>query len=134
VDLCRYVRAAVPHQQWDAATPDVWFDLGLSRVSATDARDAVKTMVRSKIFVDYTGIVEEVWRIRRRRTEGFDAGAPPDVDPDDVPAYLAQLRADIRAVADGGPPRESAGELVTRNVAQLQADAARTFKRVPRRD
>ena len=116
VELCRYVRAAVPHQQWDANTPDVWFDLGLADVKLADARDAVKALVRQRVFVDFHGILTGARRIERERLVGVDHGDPPDADPDDVSTYLAALREHRHRVAAGEIARPMPRQLVGRRI------------------
>jgi hypothetical protein len=105
VELCRYVRGAVPHQQWDATTPDVWFDLGLSDWSLADALAAVKVMVRSKVFVDFHGIVDTIRKIRGARMDGIDDRRDQfPGDPDDVHAELAWWQQVRTRVANGEDP------------------------------
>lgn len=104
VELCRYVRGAVPHQQWDARTPDVWYDLGLSEWTLADALAAVRVMVRARVFVDFQGIVETIRKLRNDRAQGADRIDPPPVeelDPDDWRAFQAWQRSTVHAVASG---------------------------------
>lgn len=133
VALCRYVRAAVPHQQWDASTPDVWFDLGLSEVPFADAKAAVQVMIRGKVFVDFTGIVAGAGKVRTHRLDGIDSyrSAFPG-DPDDAHAELAWWRDCRRRVLDGETFDEvfDMPALISRTMPAVE----RTFRRPPRGD
>lgn len=135
VELCRYVRGAVPHQQWDATTPDVWFDLGLSEWTLADALAAVRVMVRGRVFVDFNGIVETIRKLRNERAQGADRIDPPPVeelDPDDWRAFMAWQRGTTRAVASGElevPASEPHPAISPQMLALLSS----TGRRIPRR-
>jgi hypothetical protein len=66
--LCRYVKAATPHQQMDEYTPDVWFDL-LEDVTYDDAQWAVKAHLRENQFVGPSDIHRRI-RVRAARLSG----------------------------------------------------------------
>jgi hypothetical protein len=81
-----------------------WHD-ALHDVSFADASAAVtEHYVRSSVWIGVAEVRAGVKRIRAGRLARVDVGPPPDVDPDDVPAYLDAYRAQRRAVADGGEP------------------------------
>lgn len=70
--LCRYVKAATPHQQMDEYTPDVWFDL-LEDVDYEDAQWAVKAHLRENQFIAPSDIRRRI-RVRDNRASGVPEG------------------------------------------------------------
>lgn len=93
--LIRMVKALCPAQRFDEYTPDAWL-LVLDDIPADAAVNALKPLARTQRFIAPADIAEHIRRERAQRpdTAGIDeATAVPDADPDDVPAYLAALRA-----------------------------------------
>lgn len=104
VVLARYVKALCPQQKFDEFTADAWHDV-LGDFSLIDARSAAAAVARRQPFVSPAEIIGEIKRLRGDRADSFQGpGLPaeiPDADPDDVPAYLAALRAQRTRAADG---------------------------------
>lgn len=121
VMLARYVKALCPQQKFDEYTPDAWHDV-LGDFSLVDARTAAAAVARRQPFVSPAEIIGEIKRQRGARADSFQGpGLPaeiPDADPDDVPAYLAALRAQRTRAADGI-------ELKPRKMAELLAGVGR---------
>lgn len=109
--LLAMVRALCPAQKIDEHTPDAWLFV-LDDVPFDDARAALKTLGKQLRFIAPADIATEVRRARRVRAAAFTdyADTLPDADPDDVPAYIAALRA--------GNYRAASGELTHRPVLQ----------------
>ena len=106
--LCRYVAAMCPAQKMDDATPDAWAHV-LRDARVEDARCAVLDLAPRQPWISPAEIRAEVRRIRTRRIEAAVSEPPREV-ADDPAAYLAWLRADRRAIADGRPkPAEDRG-------------------------
>lgn len=124
VVLARYVRALCPQQKFDEYTPDAWHDvLGDYRLDA--ARAAAAAVAKQQPFVSPAEIIEEIRKQRDARADSFQGpGLPaevPDADPDDVPAYLAALRAQRTRAAEGM-------ELKRRPVAELIAGVVNSLE------
>lgn len=119
IDLCTYIHRAVPAQQWAEGTPDVWWDLGLKDVQAADAKLAVQDMIRGRVFIDYTSIVEGVRKLRASRLAGVEDIQYPG-DPDDVAAYIAWRRRLVKEVADGTYVSPPAPEVEQRDPPDLR--------------
>lgn len=121
VVLARYVRALCPQQKFDEYTPDAWHDV-LGAYPLAAARAAAAAVAGRQPFVSPAEIIGEIRKQRDARADSFQGpGLPaevPDADPDDVPAYLAALRAQRTRAADGF-------ELKPRRVASLLADVGR---------
>lgn len=119
--LCRYVRALCPQQKFDEYTPDAWHDV-LGDYQLTDARAAAAAVAKRQPFVSPAEIIGEIKRQRGDRADSFQGpGLPaeiPDANPDNVPAYLAALRAQRTRAADGI-------ELKPRKMAELLAAVGR---------
>lgn len=127
VVLARYVRALCPQQKFDEYTPDAWHDV-LSEYQLADARAAAAAVAKRQPFISPAEIIDE---IRQQRVDNVrdiqgagQAAEVPDADPDDVPAYLAALRAQRTRAADGL-------ELKPRPMKQLLAGVGNT---VPTKD
>nr|WSZ97252.1 hypothetical protein OH820_17750 [Streptomyces sp. NBC_00857] len=125
VMLAAYVHAQCPQQKFDEYTPDAWHDV-LYPYALAEARAAVVARVSGgAAFVAVGEIITEIRRARRDRAKHFQgpglAAQVPDADPDDVPAYLAALRAQRYRAAvpvDGDP-------------GEVQAILAAVGRRVP---
>lgn len=121
VILARYVRALCPQQKFDEYTPDAWHDV-LGDYHLTDARAAAAAVAKRQPFVSPAEIIGEIRRQRGDRADSFQGpGLPaeiPDANPDNVPAYLAALRAQRTRAADGI-------ELKPRKMAELLAAVGR---------
>lgn len=118
VALCRYAKACCPQQAIDEYTPDAWHDL-LGDLDLNDCRQAVRIVAARQPFVSPSEIRAEVQRIRSNRLHDFQyVPVEGDEDPE---VYLAALRAQRAAVADGqreaAPAALEAGE--PRNVPAL---------------
>jgi hypothetical protein len=124
--LTRYVKACCPQQAIDEFTPDAWSDL-LGDLRLEDCRQAAAAIARRQPFAAPAEIRAEVRRIRDSRLEGFRY---VPVDGDDSPqVYLASLRAQRQAVADGrreaDPPAVESGRPRGEAVKALLAGAFR---------
>lgn len=126
--ICRAIASMKPAQRFDDETPAFW-QLALADVRYEDARDAVVGLARNRGFIGTDDIVTEVRRIRTERTKAADR-ILPDVDPDDVHAWLAARRAGVTALADGrtDPPPAIEGQQDSR----LRAALPSMFRRPPR--
>ena len=122
IHLCRYVKACCPQQAIDEYTPDAWHDL-LGDLSADDCLAAVRSLVRRQPFAAPAEIRTEVARIRSARLEGFQY--VPVAGDEHTAVYLANLRAQRAAVADGyrpaAPPALPASEPQAEAVRDLVA-------------
>lgn len=127
VVLTRYVKALCPQQKFDEFTPDAWHDV-LAAWPMAEARAAAASVAGRQPFVSPAEIIGEIRRLRGNRASDFQGpGLPaeiPDADPDDVPAYLAALRAQRTKAADGIPLRR-------RPVAELVAGVAASLPEIP---
>lgn len=108
VVLTRYVKALCPQQKFDEFTADAWYDV-LGDLTLADCRTAAAEMARRQPFVSPAEIISV---IRQRRGDNArdiqgpgQPAAVPDADPDDIPAYLAAIRAQRTRAADGGELR-----------------------------
>lgn len=99
VRLCRIITSLAPQQKFDDDTPAVWHAV-LIDVTLSDALTAVKILARTRPFIGTSEICEQVHLLRKARLEEA-AGVVPNVDPDDIPAFLAEQRA-IYAAAGAG--------------------------------
>lgn len=126
--LCRYVKACCPQQQIDEYTPDAWHDL-IGKLDFADCREAVVRVATRQPFVAPAEIRAEVQRIRSDRLHDFQY-VPVDGD-DDWEIYLAALRAQRTAVADGR--REAAPPAIKApaDPEAVEALIAGTFGEVP---
>lgn len=104
VVLARYVRALCPQQKFDEFTPDAWHDV-LGGYPLAEARTAAAAVAGRQPFVSPAEIITV---IRQRRGDNArdiqGPGLPaaiPDANPDDVPGYLAAVRAQRTQAADG---------------------------------
>lgn len=97
--ICRAIASMAPAQKFEDETPAFWA-VALKDVRYEDAREAVITIVQRQLFVAVADIRAEVKRIRLARLESVDTIAP-NVDPDNVLAWQAELRAMRAAAADG---------------------------------
>jgi hypothetical protein len=107
-----------------------WHD-ALHDVPFGDASAAVtEHYTRTSNWVGVADVRDGVKRIRTERLARADITPPPDVDPDNVPAYLDAYRAQRRRIADGRPV-PPVRELPARDVAPL---LRRVGRRLPRGD
>ncbi|PSJ29574.1 hypothetical protein B7P34_06815 [Streptosporangium nondiastaticum] len=116
VALTRYVRAICPGQRFDEYTPDAWHDV-LAPYNLADARAAVIALVDSgKAFVAVGEITAKVRELRAGRSRHIHGPGQhpeiPDADPDDIPAYLAAVRAQRIRAADPTTRRRPLAELL----------------------
>lgn len=101
--LFRIAKAAFAHQKFDEYTPDVWAE-ALAELTFTDARAAVMQLEQTQSFISAADIRLTVKRARAARLANVDQiQPPPDLDPDDVSAWLKWKRDTIQAIADGAP-------------------------------
>lgn len=121
VMLARYVRALCPQQKFDEYTADAWHDV-LGDLPLNDARAAAAAVARRQPFVSPAEIRAEYTARREQAAADFQGpgltAAIPDADPDDIPAYLAAVRAQRT--------RAASGDLKPRPVRQLLAGIGRT--------
>lgn len=95
------------HQPQDTSdvTANGW-SIALSQAGISSRDDAVQAAVTHYTtpgmdkWITPADVVAGVRRIRRARLE-HSGQIVPDVDPDDVPAWLAARRAGLKALADG---------------------------------
>lgn len=101
--LLRMVKALCPAQKFDEYTPDAWL-LVLDDVPIEDAVATLKPLARTHRFIAPADIAEAIRAQRAVRPDVRsvdEATQVPDADPDDVPAYLAALRAGASRAATG---------------------------------
>lgn len=127
VQLWRYIRSACPQQATDEATPVVWHDL-LKDLNLADCLAAVQVVAGRQPFVAPAEIRAEVQRIRSNRLHDFQY-VPVEGD-DDPDVYLAALRAQRTAVADGR--REAAPAALPASEERAEAVLALVDKRIRR--
>jgi hypothetical protein len=105
--LCRYAKAACPQQQFDAYTPDAWYDL-LGDMRFEDCKAALTAIVKRQPFVAPAEIRDEVKRVRNKRISEFGPipEPPPEIgqDPEKYHHWLTGL---MRAIGDGTVTRET---------------------------
>ncbi|WP_370421975.1 hypothetical protein AB8O64_27695 [Streptomyces sp. QH1-20] len=116
VALTRYVRAICPGQRMDEFTPDAWHDV-LAPYDLTDARAAVVALVDGgAAFVAVGEITARVRQMRASRSRHIHGPGQspevPDADPDDIPAYLAAVRAQRLRAANPTARRRPLAELL----------------------
>lgn len=125
--ICKAIASIKPAQKFEEETAAIWQAV-LADVRYEDARQAIINIAGRNPWIGADDIITEVKAIRRERLEHADR-VLPDVDPDDVTAWLAARRAGIRALADGAPPpAAAAGELDGR----VRAAIPGVFRRPPR--
>jgi hypothetical protein len=130
--LIMYVRAIYPSRaanlSVDPMTVEAWSDV-LAGTEYTFAKQAVLALSKASSFMPDPGDIQrEATSIVRRDVFGVSGGGPavftdalPDVDPDDVTAYLAAIRAGRRQLIKGA----ATGETQPRAIAagpQLSAE------------
>lgn len=105
--LCRYAKAACPQQQFDAYTPDAWYDL-LGDMRFEDCKAALTAIVKRQPFVAPAEIRDEVKRVRYKRIGEFGPipEPPPEIgrDPEQYHHWYVGL---MRAIGDGTVTRET---------------------------
>jgi hypothetical protein len=98
--LVRYVRATCPQQRIDEYTADAWYDV-LFPFTVDEARVAIAAHVAAgNAFIAAGEIVAAIRRARADRMARH-TDPTPSADPDNIPAYQAELRATRQAVAAG---------------------------------
>ena len=97
--LCNAVRSLAPSQKFELDTDLVWAAV-MSDVAYADAVQAVGRLGRRQTYIAPADIIAEVRTIRCERLDGVDA-ITPEADPDDVRAYIAELRRIRADVANG---------------------------------
>jgi hypothetical protein len=122
--------AAYDRRTVGKADIEAWHD-ALSDLPFSDASTALtEHYTRTSNWVGVADVRNGVKRIRAERLARADITPPPDVDPDNVPAYLDAYRAQRRQIADGRPV-PPVRELPARDVAPL---LRRVGRRLPRGD
>lgn len=104
--LLSMVRALCPAQKLDEHTPDAWLFV-LDDVPFDDARNALKTLGRTKSFISPADIHTEVRRVRNVRAGAYSdyADTLPNADPDDTAGYIAAIRRHNYCAASQLPER-----------------------------
>lgn len=103
VILCRFAKACCPQQQFDAYTPDAWFEL-LGDLRFEDCKEALTRVVKRQPFVSPAEIRDEVKAVRADRLKQFDRlfkYAPPAELADDPAAENRWHFAIRQRIADG---------------------------------
>ena len=96
--LCMMISSLCPGQRMDEETPAVWAVV-LEDLSLRDALEALKIVARRQVFIAPSDLISEGRKIRAARGSGLLP--TPNVDPENGPAYRAELRALAQADADG---------------------------------
>lgn len=109
IALVAFVQAIRPTQDMDDMTPKAW-QWVLADVDIDAAREAVLDIARREKWIDPSEIVKTVRRSRRDRLKAVGDDLAPNVDPDDVTAWVAELRALRTAVAHGRVTPEQLGQ------------------------
>lgn len=126
--LTRYVRALCPQQKFDEFTSDAWYDV-LENFDLEATKKAAAAVAAKQPFVSPAEIIAEIRASRGENASAFQgpglSAEVPDADPDDVPAYLAALRAQRTRAADGV-------EMKARPVAELIAGVVDSFGEIPK--
>lgn len=119
--LCRFAKACCPQQQFDAYTPDAWFEL-LKDLLFDDCKSALTEIVKRQPFVAPAEIREEVTRVRTKRISDFGVLPEPSrLDPDS-PTFNEDYRRfmgeTMRAIGDGAlrPGGDPLAHLASRDV------------------
>ena len=101
------IKAFHSPQNDDDATCEAWAD-ALNYGGVTNIRDAVTSVMRhygtrgANPWITPGDVIGGYREIRNARFRGIqDSDLTEDVDPDDIPAYLATLRYRNAAIADG---------------------------------
>jgi hypothetical protein len=100
--LCRVAASIKPAQRFDAETPAGWHVV-LDDVTADDVRAVLPAVAKRDTWIDPSVLRAEAKRLRARRLEGADDYVPT-ADPEDVAAYLAELRVHRALVASTPAP------------------------------
>ena len=122
--LCRMIRALCPGQPMDDETPVIWAVV-LEDLAMGDALAALKIVARRQVFIAPSDLLTEARKIRSARGTGLLP--TPNVDPENGPAYRAELRALAQADADGtldAARYERGGQTLTGAVPLRALDAA----------
>ncbi|WP_285600034.1 hypothetical protein [Kineosporia sp. NBRC 101731] len=88
----------------DEETPKFWA-VPLGDIELREALDAAGSLIRQQPYIGVHDICAEVERMRQERAA--DNLPAPNVDPDDVVAYLAEQRALAAADVNGRLDREA---------------------------
>lgn len=118
--LCKAIATLAPVQRFEPDTPSFWAVI-LADVAYDDARQAILNLARRQPFIAPADIIGEVRAIRWERLEGADR-ITPDADPDDVSAYLAELRSirgDVAAGRREPPPRQAISAGIDPGIARI---------------
>ena len=122
--------AAYDRRTVGEADVEAWHT-ALADISLTDALHAVDEHYRrSRDWLMPADVRTTARRLRGSRLEHAHRAPHPDVDPDDVAAWLAAHRQQLRAIADGPPMAQSAvagGQLATPPVSVLPAAPTHTL-------
>lgn len=88
----------------EETAPDVWED-ALADIDGHEAIQAARQLIRTHRWVKIADVIEAVEKTRGDRARDFQgpglSAEVPDADPDDVPAYLAAIRAQRTRAALG---------------------------------
>lgn len=108
IRLCGLIKTLIPHQAFDAQTPLAWLPI-LADVTMTDAQSVVRTLAGEQPYIAVSDIVKGAKRIRADRLAHAET-IVPNVDPDDVAAYI-RVRRQILAQAAAGAVDAELGRL-----------------------
>jgi hypothetical protein len=98
------VYAACPQQKMEEYTPDAWHLL-LADLDFRDATEAAVSICKRSPFCSPAEIRAEIKRVREARlTTAGTVADQVDADPDDLPAWKAELLARRGMVAAGEAP------------------------------
>lgn len=97
------IRILCPGQAFERGFFDVWME-SLGEYTYDDALEALKAL-QGRQFISPADITQHIRLVRSRRID--DTELPDsEVDPDDIPAWLAEHREHLRLAAEGKlPPR-----------------------------
>lgn len=120
LNLIRLVRAMCPAQKFDEYTPEAWHPL-LADLDFADSQAALVELGKRQQFIAPADIRAQVGRFRRDRLDR-EPEAVPLADPNNVPAYLADLRAGRTRVADGTEKPRDIARLLNSSMRSLPSD------------
>lgn len=98
--LCHVIASLKPAQRFEEKTP-TWWQPVLEDIGIGEALVAVKELAREEKFIDTSDICKRVAANRSARAQADVDALVPNVDPDDVTAFVAERRALLAAAAAG---------------------------------
>ena len=101
--LCRYTKACCPAQKFDEFSPDAWFDL-LGDLQLNDAKDAVRALAQTQVFVAPAEIRAKVARLRADRAAYVSIPPYPHQLANNPKAEIEWREAFKDRIADGFEP------------------------------